>query len=88
MSIYIIYSSRMESWQQWSTADSLPALLVESELPFRNPDPLAMLRCLLGYRVGGEERLRAITLSPDKTKALVQFSTHPGIATSYSTRLL
>ncbi len=58
-----------------SQAPSPPRLgvLVEATQPFASNDIVGMLRWLLGGRVGGEDRVREVTVSQDSNRAIVEF---------------
>ncbi len=53
-----------------------PGLLVEAKEPFSTQDVTGMLRWQLGQKVGGEDQVREISVSPDKIRAVVEF-VHP-----------
>ncbi len=53
-------------------------MLVEATQPFAaNNDNAGMLRWLLEGRLGGEDRVREVIVSQDRTRAIVEF-VYPG----------
>ncbi len=48
-------------------------VLVEATQPFASIDNVGMLRWLLGGRVGGEDRVREVIVSQDRSRAIVEF---------------
>ncbi len=60
-------------------------VLVEATQPFASNNNVGMLRWLLGGRVGGEDRVREVIVSQDKSKAIVEFvNPDPGGMCQYS----
>ncbi len=51
-----------------------PGVLVEARQPFSTKDIAGMLRWQIGKKVGGEEQIKDIILSPDRTRAIVEFA--------------